>query len=176
LILRDGEPLVRRNARALIDAGATPVVVVLGARAETIAPVLSGLNAVTVIVNHEWSNGIASSLVAGVSAVFADDSCEAVLVTLADQPLVDARALRRLIAAFDDDHRIIASAYNDTLGVPAIFAREHANDLLRLTGDTGAAAWLRRRAKDVTRVPLKIATVDIDTPSDLARAGRVPLP
>jgi molybdenum cofactor cytidylyltransferase len=99
-----------------------------------------------------------------------------VLVTLADQPLVDARALKRLIAAFDDDHRIIASAYNDTLGVPAIFAREHANDLLRLTGDTGAAAWLRRRAKDVTRVPLKIATVDIDTPSDLARAGRVPLP
>ena len=157
---------MRRTAKAAMEAGVKPVVVVLGARADTITPALAGLDPVRVIVNNDWSKGIASSLVAGLSAVFADQGCEAVLVMLADQPFVDAAALQRLMAAFDNDHRIIASTYGETVGVPAIFAREHADDLLRLTGDTGAGAWLRRRPKEVTRVPLAAAAHDVDTEID----------
>jgi molybdenum cofactor cytidylyltransferase len=105
----------------------------------------------------------------GLSAVFEDASCDGVLVTLADQPLVDAAALKRLIAAFDGERRIVASAYDDTVGVPAVFAREHIEDLMRLTGDAGAGSWLRSRPNEVTRVPLGVASLDIDTSSDAAR-------
>ncbi len=166
--MHEGEPLVRRIAAAAVEVGATPVVVVLGANAEMIAPVLLDLASVTTVVNREWSKGIASSLAVGLSAVLNNAPCDAVLVTLADQPLVDAPALRRLIAAFDAERRIVASAYNNIIGVPAVFAREHLDDLMRLTGDAGAGTWLRSRQSEVTCVPLDVAAIDIDTPSDAA--------
>jgi molybdenum cofactor cytidylyltransferase len=145
------------------------VVVVLGANAATIAPALAGLTSVAMVINPDWERGIASSLAVGLSAFLADDSCDAVVVTLADQPLVDGTALRRLITTFDDEHRIVASAYDDTIGVPAVFGREHLDDLMRLTGDRGAGSWLRAHQNEVTRVPLYSAAFDIDRPSDVAR-------
>lgn len=163
---------MRRAAVAALDAGAGRVVVVLGANAGSIAPALAELESVTLVVNPDWANGLASSLVAGLSAFLADDSCDGVLVTLADQPLVDAAALRRLITAFDDEHRIVASAYDGTIGVPAVFGREHFDDLVRLTGDHGAGSWLRARQSEVTRVPLYSAAFDIDRASDVARLSR----
>ncbi len=166
--MHEGEPLVRRIAAAAVEAGAGPVVVVLGANAAMIAPALSGLVSVTTVVNREWSKGLASSLAAGLSALLEDGPCDAVLVTLADQPLVDAAALRRLVAAFDGERRIVASAYDDTIGVPAVFAREHVDDLMRLTDDAGAGTWLRSRSSEVTCVPLDVAALDIDTPLDVA--------
>ncbi len=168
LIVHEGEPLVRRIAAAAIEAGASPVVVVLGANAEMIAPALSGLESVTTVINGEWTKGLASSLTAGLTALLEDAPCDAVLVTLADQPLVDAAALRRLIAAFDGERRIVASSYDDTMGVPAVFAREHVDALVRLTGDAGAGSWLRSRANEVTLVPLDVAALDIDTHADAA--------
>ena len=168
LIVHEGEPLVRRIAKAAVEACAGPVVVVLGANAEMIAPALSGLASVTTTVNSEWSKGLASSLAAGLSAL-ENTQCDAVLVTLADQPLIDAAALKRLVGAFDEKRRIVASAYDDTIGVPAVFAREHVADLMRLSGDAGAGSWLRNRRNEVTSIPLGVAVLDIDTLSDHAR-------
>ena len=173
LIVHEGQPLVRRIALAAIEAGAERVVIVLGANADMIAPALDGLASVRAIVNHGWSKGLASSLAAGIASVFADNRCEAVLVTLADQPLVDAVALRRLMAAFNAERRIVASAYDDTIGVPAVFAREHADELMRLSGDTGASGWLRARAAEVTRIPLGGAALDIDTSADVAGLNQI---
>lgn len=169
LIVHDNQPLVRRAAVAALDAGVTQVVVVLGAHAPAIASALSELPSVTIVVNPDWERGLSSSLALGVSAVSAETSCDGVLVTLADQPFVDADALRRLVTAFDEKHRIIASAYDGTIGVPALFGREHFEDLTRLTGDHGAGSWLRSRRQEVTSLPLHSASVDIDRPSDLAR-------
>jgi molybdenum cofactor cytidylyltransferase len=166
--MHDGEPLVRRTARAVAEVGVTPVVVVLGANADMIAPALIDLPAVTIVLNEDWNKGLASSLRAGLAAVLEDSSCDAVLVALADQPLVDSHALRRLVAAFDGERRLVASGYNGTIGVPAVFSREHAEDLMNLTGDAGAGPWLRNRT-DVTRIDLGAAALDVDTVDDLQR-------
>jgi molybdenum cofactor cytidylyltransferase len=174
LIMHEGEPLVRRIARAAVEAGASPVVVVLGSSAEMIAPALSGLASVSTIINEHWRDGLASSLASGLAALFDDAACDAVLVTLADQPLVNAAALRRLLAPFDDERRIVASAYDNTMGVPAVFAREYVDELMHLTGDAGAGAWLRSRPSEVTCVPLDAAAFDIDTPSDAAPFAPLP--
>jgi CTP:molybdopterin cytidylyltransferase MocA len=168
LIVHEGEALVRRTARIAVEAGASPVIVVLGSNAEMIAPALSGLLSVTTVVNGEWSTGLSSSLAAGLTALFKVAPCDAVLVTLADQPRVDSVALKRLIAAFGGERRIVASAYDQTMGVPAVFGREHVDALRALTGDAGAGAWLRSRPGEVTCVPLDAAAIDIDTPSDAA--------
>src|SRR5687768_7811665 len=44
--------------------------------------------------------------------------------------------------------------------------------LMLLSGDTGASAWLRGRAGEVTRIPLGGAAVDFDTPADVAELNQ----
>lgn len=173
VILYDGKPLVAHAAEAALAAGATPVIVVLGAHAEEIRPALSHLSGATTVINSRWENGLASSLMTGLRAALRDTTWDGVLAMLADQPLVDAPVLRRIIAEFAAGARIVASGHEGMPGVPALFGREHAPDLLSLTGDAGAGPWLRSRLQEVKVVPLGAALLDLDTPEDVARlAGR----
>ena len=173
LIVHEGQPLVARAVAAARAAGADPVIVVLGAHASKIQPALAGFAGLIVVINPAWESGLASSLAAGLRAAAQDDSRDGVLVTLADQPLVDAGVLRRLITAFHGGARLVASGYQGVPGVPALFGREHVPELLTLTGDAGAGPWLRKRLSDLTIIPLDAALLDLDTPADAARlAGR----
>lgn len=172
LIRHDGKALVSRAAEAAAEAGADPVVVILGAQADEIRPIVSRIAGITIVMNPDWETGLASSLTTGLRAVH-EARRDGVLVTLADQPLVDASVLRRLVAAFIGGARIVASGYSGTVAVPALFGTEHVPALLGLTGDAGAGAWLQNRLPEVTVVPLDTAMLDLDTPADLARlAGR----
>lgn len=172
LIVHEGEPLVRRAAMAAVEAGASPVIVVLGADAAAITPLLSLLPSVTLVTNEDWETGLASSLTTGLRALYQNVSRDGVLVMLADQPLIDAAALGQLLDAFNADNRIIASEYGDTIGVPVVIGREHVPDLMALKGDSGAGAWLRKRIGDVTRIPMASAAMDVDTPSDADQLTR----
>ena len=129
---------------------------------------LSGAGNVRCITNPEWKSGLASSLSCGLRAALDETDADGALVTLADQAFVDGAALAALIAAFDDDHRLVASSYDGVIGVPALFAREYLEELTTLTGDAGAGTWLRTREELVTRIPLEKAALDIDNPSDSA--------
>lgn len=170
--MHGGETLVRRAASAALAAGLAPVIVVVGANADEIVPSLGALT-VEIVVNHQWKSGLASSLTAGLRFLDHQTSYDGVLVMLADQPLVDAPALQGLVNRFGQGRRIVASEYAGTLGVPAIFGREHMPSLMKLTGDTGAGRWLRENRGEVTAVPLDAAALDIDTPAD---AERLPTP
>ncbi len=172
LIIHEGKPLVRRAAIAAVEAGASPVIVVLGAQAEEITAVLAQLPSVTLVMNEEWETGLASSLATGLRALYQNSSCDGALVMLADQALIDAAALTQLLDAFNTDDRIIASEYDDTIGVPVVIGREHVPDLMALKGDAGAGAWLRKRLGQVTRIPMARAAMDVDTPSDAERLTR----
>jgi molybdenum cofactor cytidylyltransferase len=163
---KDGETLVRRAADAALAAGASPVFVVLGAHARHIASTMENIPGAYTLENVDWSKGLASSLALGLRAVIDNRASEAALVTLADQAFVDGAALASLIAAFDEQHRLVASSYDGVIGVPALFAREYLEQLTSLTGDSGAGEWLRSRSEMVTTIPLEKAALDIDTPRD----------
>jgi molybdenum cofactor cytidylyltransferase len=92
----------------------------------------------------------------------------ALLVTLVDQPRVDARALRRLVAAWRRRPGLAAAArYSGRSGVPAVLPRAYRRAVRELTGDSGARALLRDAR--ITVVDMPEAALDIDTPAD--RAG-----
>lgn len=167
LIEVGGLPLVRRAAMAAADAGAHPIVVVLGADNHQILPALEGLPNVRIALNSRWETGLASSLAAGLSALGDPPEVDGALIVLADQPFVDAHALRILVDAFGTD-RIVASSYSNILGVPAVIGREFFGELSGLTGDKGAGPWLRTRPGDVMSIPLIASPLDIDTPQDVA--------
>lgn len=162
----NGQSLLERAINAAADAGADPIIVVLGAEAEKIRGLIEHPQ-LRVVVNENWNAGLASSLAAGIDAVNA--LCDGMLVTLADQPLVDASALGRLLAVFDSEHRIVASSYGDAIGVPAVFGIEHRESLAGLSGDSGAGLWIRQRMSEVTIVQLDQAALDVDTILDAQR-------
>ena len=166
LLTHHGENLVRRAARSATEAGLTPVIVVLGAYASSIELFLAGLESVVVVVNEEWQSGQASSLRAGVEKA-AGLGCDAALMILADQPLVDRESLTKLAGTFARTSRVIASRYSGVVGAPALFGSEFFDELMSLGGDHGAGQWLRSHPELATPVDIDEAAFDIDTPDDL---------
>lgn len=166
LLTHHGENLVRRAARSASEAGLSPVIVVLGAYASSVEVFLAGLESIVLVVNEEWESGQASSLRAGLKKAVGH-GCDAALIILADQPLVDRESIAKLIGKFAGSNRVVASRYRGVLGAPALFGSEFFDELLSLDGDHGAGQWLRSRPELVTPVGIDAAAFDIDTPDDL---------
>jgi CTP:molybdopterin cytidylyltransferase MocA len=96
----------------------------------------------------------------------------AVVVALADQPLVGAEAVARLIAAYRDGATVAVAAYDGQARNPVLLARECWAEVIAMaTGDQGARTFLRARPDLVTVVECGDTgrPDDIDTPADLAR-------
>jgi molybdenum cofactor cytidylyltransferase len=179
---RLGSPkqLVRLRTRPLLAhaleaaQGALPatarLVVVLGADALRLrALVRRHAPAAHIAYNARWRDGMAGSLRAGVRAV--PPGTAAVLVTLVDQPRVDARALRRLVAAWRRRPGLAAAAhYSGRSGVPAVLPRGYWRALRDLKGDAGARALLQ--GPRITLIDMPEATFDVDTPADVARFAK----
>ena len=165
-----GETLVARSVRLAQEAGAEVVCVVLGYRAGPIRRALREGGATPVgtstVRNPRWRDGMGRSLACGVRAL--DRGTRAVLVCLADQPLLEARDLAALVLTWRASPRaMVASRYAGKLGVPAIFPRSHFRALNSLSGDRGAQELLAS-SHDVIGVPIPLAAVDIDEPRDLS--------
>ena len=159
LAVVDGETLLRR---ACGTAAQFPgrAAVVLGAHAETLRAEAAG---VAIVINDDWERGIATSIHAGVRAM-AD--ADAIVIALADQPAVGLAELLSLVAKHQETSApIVAAAYGDTIGVPALFHHSLFNELLALNGDEGARKLLRTRV--VATVAMPNAAWDIDQVEDL---------
>jgi molybdenum cofactor cytidylyltransferase len=164
-----GRPLLHTAVARATEVAGSAVVVVLGARAAELAPLLTHSPA-SVVINHDWREGMASSIRAGVARLPA--TCTAVLLMVVDQAAVTAEDLKRLAGTWrrQPDY-IVAARYGMTTGVPAIFPRTVFSDLALLRGDVGARVLLRRNPDRVVRVPMARAAIDIDTPEDLLEMG-----
>ena len=176
LAIFQGEPFVRRIAAAAKDAGCAPIVVVVGADAAQITSVLAGLP-VSIAEHPNWSNGLGSSIAVGVkhAATIAADLDAAILLAC-DQPLVNAAALRQLIQLhLEKGKPIVASAYAETLGIPALFNRSYFADLLQLKGDSGAKGIILARRHDVASFNFPGAAIDIDTTADYEKLNQTSL-
>ncbi|MDE2628688.1 MAG: nucleotidyltransferase family protein, partial [Burkholderiales bacterium] len=92
-----GVPLIRRQLIALSGAGVDEVVVVLGHHAPAIEAAVRDFP-VTLARNPAPDDGQASSVRVGLQALSA--RLDAVIVALADQPLVNAQDITDLIGAF----------------------------------------------------------------------------
>lgn len=165
-----GESLLRRAALAALDAGCRPVVVVTGAHAELSRRELEGLD-VREVLNTLWETGMASSVRAGVEAlVRADADTSAAVLMLCDQPHVTADVISRLVEAHRATRKpVVASAYGEGFGVPALFGRALFAELARLEGAAGAKQVIKRHAAEAHFLSFPRGEVDVDTPDDFSR-------
>jgi CTP:molybdopterin cytidylyltransferase MocA len=155
-----GRPLVAWAADAALAAELAVVYVVLGA--EDLSDLLPP--EVTIVMNHEWQRGQAWSLQAGVRTAELDGHA-AVVVGVADQPLVGAEAWRRVAAA---PGSIVTAVYGSRRR-PPVKLDASVWPLLPLDGDEGARRLMRRHPEMVREVACPGDPTDIDTLEDLRR-------
>jgi molybdenum cofactor cytidylyltransferase len=167
LVRVNGRPLMHTAVSRAVEVTGHSTLVVLGANASELAPLLRHSPA-TIVINREWTEGLASSIRAGVARL--PGACTGVLLVLADQAAVTAEDLRRLAGTWrrQPDY-MVAAQYGATLGAPAIFPSASFRDLAQLSGDRGANVLFRRNPDRVVRVPMDSASLDIDTPEDLLK-------
>ena len=169
LVELDGQTLAERGVTLLRAGGTDPVLIVTGAAEVELRPE----HQARTVYNGEWRTGMGSSLRAALRALTeleADPEIGAVVVALADQPLVGAEAVGRLIAAYRAGAGVAVAAYGGKPRNPVLLAREHWPEVIATaTGDQGARAFLRARPELVTLVECGDTgrPDDIDTPADL---------
>ena len=119
------------------------------------------------VINTDYEQGLASSIACGVRSVA--ESADAILLMLADLPLVTTEHLTNLIGAWaESPQAIVASAFEDTLGPPIVFPRADFDALMQLTGDRGARPIIEAHKERVQAISCEEAAFDIDRPEDLA--------
>ncbi len=169
LVELDGQTLAERGITLLRAGGTDPVLIVTGAAQVDLRPE----HQARTVYNGEWRTGMGSSLRAALRALTeleAGQEIGAVVVALADQPLVGAEAVGRLIAAYQAGADVAVAAYGGKPRNPVLLAREHWPEVIATaTGDQGARAFLRARPELVTLVECGDTgrPDDIDTPADL---------
>jgi len=159
-----GQPMYIWVLRAAIEANIGSVIVVTGAVELEI-----GELAVRVVHNPLWQTGLASSLQVGI-AVAREQSAEAVVVGLGDQPFVPASAWR---AVANSPSPIAIATYQSKRGNPV---RLHAEiwSALPTMGDDGARSVFQMYNNLVEEVPCEGSSSDIDTLEDLERLNNEP--
>lgn len=148
-------------ARTLIAGGCTETVVVIGAAAEKVRPLLEA-ESVIIVEALDWDEGMASSLRAGLGAV-AGSEADSALIHLVDLPDVGPDVVRRLAALSAPD--VLARAtYGHGPGHPVLIGREHWRAITDgAQGDSGAGAYLAQHRVVAVDCADLAAGHDIDT-------------
>ena len=120
----------------------------------------------TVVINENYQSGIGSSIAAGVKNC--RDGADAILILLADQPLITASHIANLIDSWTvTDNEILTSSFDGIMCPPILFPKNAFDALSGLSGDTGAKKLLADNAFLVKQIDFPAAAIDVDTPEDL---------
>ncbi len=167
LLQLKGVPLIRRQLEAL--ASCEQPLVVLGHYAELIAPVVESCGARWVL-NPKPEAGQISSLRLGLGALSGE--AEAVLVALADQPLITAKDIDELIEAYRQRPHGMEVVQPEVKGQPAnpvMFSSKVRAEILAARSDVGCRQWQSAHPEQVHHWPSANAhySTDIDSEQDI---------
>jgi molybdenum cofactor cytidylyltransferase len=165
----DGRPLLEHAILAMVAAPVGRVVVVLGSGAEEVLARVD-MHGADGIVCNRWAEGQSASLACGLAEL---SGCEAVVVTLGDQPFVSPDAIRRVIGARGNGAGAVRATYDGMPGHPVLLERLLFERLRDVTGDHGARNLLMSvQTREIPCDDLG-GGQDVDTPAqlDALRAG-----
>ena len=170
-LLRVGSStLLRHSVEQAIASNVRATFVVTGAEAERMRNEIEDLP-VVLIENPRFAEGIGTSISTAIAAIECEaPAFEAVVLLTCDQLHVLASTIDRLITEHEATAAaLVAAAYADTIGIPALFAREYFGALRELRSNRGAKEILMRHRDEVVSFEFEAAAVDVDTPGDYER-------
>ena len=162
-----GEPAVRRVVRTLVAAQPQEVVVVTGFNGRAVVEALADLD-VRFQSNARYKEGQMTSVAAGVAA--RQEPCDAVMICLADQVLLEAADYRDLVDAYAamPHGSILVPMFEGARGNPVLFASSYCPEVVggrvnpgcrKLIAEHGDEVFLYEAGHDRY-------CVDMDTPAD----------
>lgn len=169
-----GVPLILRQVIALSGAGVDELVVVLGHHAEQIEPVIQHFP-LTLVHNPRPGDGQVSSQRLGLQALCG--KLDAVLVALADQPLINEQDITALIGAYKKrpaGTSVVVPTVAGEPGNPVIFSAQVREQILAGDANVGCRHW--RAAHPDAVAPFATDNrryrLDVDTLEDIERFER----
>ena len=145
------------------------VVVVLGHEADKVKATLQG-KPVTLVENFSYREGLSTSIRVGLGAV--SSAAQAIMIYLADQPLLEPEDVNRLIRAFAEaKHRnksIVVPFFHGQRGNPVILDASFKEAILEVVGEVGCKRVIKRNPGRVLMVEMETDHVvrDVDSIED----------
>ena len=177
LLERDGQPLVARQIGLLARAGLRRIVVVLGRHAAAFEPALRQAQAgLPAQVRLDWVRNLAPELGTGASLRCALARLlpepEAIMVLLADQPLLQAEDIDAVLRAWQaraPGIELVVPTHQGRPGHPLVFGAALQRWLALQPASEGVRDWRRAHPAQVRALPVAHprCMLDIDTEADL---------
>lgn len=169
-----GDALVRRAASAMAAAPLDGTVCVVGHQAAEVRRALEGLD-LQFADNSDFAAGLSTSLKVGIAAV--PREAAGILICLGDMPAVASSDLARMVEAFRaaGGASVVRATHNGKRGNPVLLPASLFPAIATIEGDTGARHIIE--AGEAPVVDLEIgaaASLDVDTPQDLANLAELP--
>ena len=178
------KPLLEIGGRTFIEqiaetmlAVVPRLVIVIGGHRDRVRAAIPRDPGIAIAENPDYSRGQLSSLKVGLGAVQPDSA--GAIVHLGDHPMVRVETFRAIVDSYNRTGKPIVIARNDgRRGHPVVFDRVLFAEILSAPEKEGARYVVNADASRVFYVDLDDPGInlDLDTPSDLARAGLPPPP
>lgn len=164
-----GAPLVVRSVATLLAVPFAEIVVVTGHEAAKVEEALASLP-VRFVRNLNYADGQMTSVRVGLEAL--SKPTRAVMVCLADQPLLTSQDIAAIAAAFFDrpGGSVLVPTFDGVRGNPIVLARESVDEILARGANFGCKHFVSQNADLVTTAPMatRHVLVDLDRPEDYA--------
>jgi CTP:molybdopterin cytidylyltransferase MocA len=159
--------VVETAVESFLGAGIEDIRVVLGHRADEVAPVVAGHRGVTFLPNQNYAEGMFSSVQTGVSSL--GPEVEAFFMLPADNPLIKRRTLVEIIRVYcETGAAIVYPCFAGERGHPPLITARFAGSILNWSRPGGLQALLREHETEAVEVevPDQGVLMDMDTPED----------
>ena len=166
LLKIDNQTLIERAIAITQALENQQTVVVLGANAEKIIPFIPSHLSLDFIINENWEQGMGTTLKAGLEFLLTKEmDLSAVIVMVCDQPYLSTKVLQELIDRYHETKaEIVATSYNNIIGVPALFSKALFDNLIGLDKDEGARKIIKRYEGQMEVIDFPKGIYDLDTP------------
>jgi molybdenum cofactor cytidylyltransferase len=169
LLAFKGKALIAQAVDTLLESEVDEIIVVLGHEADKVKEKLQGKQ-VTVIENPSYRQGMSTSIRVGLGAV--SSGTTAIMIYLADQPLLEAQDVNRLIRAFVEARKqgksIVVPFFRGQRGNPVILDSSYKEAILDVVGEVGCKRVIKRNPDKVLVVEMETDHVvrDVDSIED----------
>jgi len=166
LSFRD-KPLVVHAVDTLLASKVGEIIVVLGHESEKVwdqlevyaGQVANGAQSgrVRLVENPDYRDGLSTSVRTGVQAV--SPEAEAIMIYLADQPLLEPGDVDRIVEALDEakarDKMIVVPFFKGERGNPVILDASLRDSILGIVGDIGCKGVIKRYPEKVYAIEME---------------------
>lgn len=176
LVNFQGQTLLQKITGEAVSSVCRPIVMVLGANDREFSKFLKSFDSeIEIVKNEEWRQGMGTSISCGVKAITEiDEKLNGIVLCVCDQPFVNAALINNLADIFlHQPSKIVASAYDQTLGVPALFDKSLFKDLMALQGKSGAKNIIEDFIDETLAIDFPAGEFDIDTSEDLQKLHEI---